>query len=508
MNQKSFIVTILITIFSTINAAGQFMGVGVGVYGPYLKSFIDIQYLQEPNKKPAEIQTLISDFIINRGSQLLFGTNSNDGMDRSAQLVDALFKSILITPSKSITKSAADVKFQETIYQALRLSGRKIQICFINDTKGITDEYLQEYRFYYKTVTVLGTTYKYVTPGVFKDQVYGRTIVIGESLIKHSSLEEVKKVLISLIVQLALEDYGPVKISLSLNDFTSDGNSVKVGYAQSDRRRIENQAIANAFLLYYSDKYKSEVFEWLQDGRVFYLPVVEADLVATSDEGARLPIQRYSLRDKYMGFNADDVGKPIPPISELVDQFTKNWVIYNSFEIKGDKTHDISYHYFQNDLYLGIFFYQFIRAFGISKFAEAILYDGKKILTVKPQLKTAFFIQNICLMMLGDKNVQYIKDNPGSVEAKNTIFPLAIFSFMSGLQFGSADAASFKKSLQTVTDASAIQSRGTFDEIVNLFTSAEQKKIATAFRSDDPADNDDGYILSKTARIARIIGIK
>lgn len=469
---------------------------------------IQIQYITDTGAKEGGLLRLGLDFIKKAGSIALFGTAGNNGMDRSAELIDALFKFTFFQADKSISKSAkADVKFQNAVWQATQISGKNLTVCFVNDLNGLTDYQLTTYSLFYKTLNLKGRQARYVWPGVFQNGANGSIIVIGESYLQALSGIENKKLFINLVVSAALGDYGPFKNSLGFFDLYVDGNPYRTYFAQSDRRRIEHQGIAYAFLLYYQEKLRNEAFDWLLGTRYFYLPEKEANLVATSDEGAVLPVQRYSLRDKYVKINAADAGSPMHAISDPgKSKPFEGWLYYNMFSLKGDKEHDFSYYAFQNDFYLGIFFYQYIRAFGLEKFPEFLRYDNNKFLEVKPQLRTAFLVQNVALALMGDKDIKYLKDNPGSVEARGTAYALAIFAYLSGAGFDIANTAAFKKHMQVVTDAAEIKSRGAFDELVGLYISVHQKKVRDAFKADVPADNDDGYILSKTAKLARTMG--
>ena len=163
--------------------------------GSYIATNIEIQYLQDPDAKSTGFLNLLSDFITQQGSVSLFGTTNNNGMDRSAELVDALFKSSLITTAKSISKSASpDIKFQESIYHALKLSGKKIQICFINDKDGVSNKFLAEANCDYKTRGYGERTHNFIWPGTFKvaTKEYAGRIVIGETGLRQESLENAK----------------------------------------------------------------------------------------------------------------------------------------------------------------------------------------------------------------------------------------------------------------------------------------------------------------------------
>ncbi len=485
-----------------LKGSSQFFGGNISGLGK-----IKIKFLNEPNRKPATILDLAVDYIKNAGSLSVFGTPSNNGMTRSAELMDAMYKIALFPVEKSISKSArTDTRFQECIAGAAGLSDRDITVFFVNDVSGVTEENLKEYSFYYKSILISDFKFNYIWPGVFQ-QLSGPVIVIGESYLKNLSLTEAKKVLLNLVVCAAMGEYGPMKSSLSIHDFNTGKDMTRIVFAQSDRRKIEFQAIANAIMLYYSPRFREDAYEWITGASYFYLPKSEAKLVTASDEGAPLPLQRHSLRDRFLAISSANTGTAYEKTgSPFLDQFLENLVYYSVWDLKSGAATAGHYYFFQSDLSLGVFFYIFIRAYGLDKFLECIRYDNFKLKGVKPQLRTLFLVQNICLNMMGDKDLQYLKDNPGSKEAKNVIFPLAILSQL-GTGFKTNNLADYKKTLMAATDAAEFRNRGVFDELVQYYFTVHHKKISDAFIANTPMDNENGFIFNKSARIARIIGI-
>lgn len=482
---------------------------GIGQMGGILSAFskIQIQFIGEPNRKPANILELGIDYIKSVGSLFVFGSPANNGMTRSAELVDAIYKSVYFNTDKSVTKAdRTDTRFQDCVKEVAGLSDRPISICFVNDVQGITDEYLKTYSFYYKSFQFSGLNFNYVWPGVFQ-QLRGPVIVLGESYLRTLSFPDAKMVLLNMLVCAALGEYGPMKSSLSVQDFNAGNKKSQIVFVQSDRRKIEFQGIANAVLLYYSARLREKTYDWITGGSYFYLPVSEAKLVTSSDEGAPIPLQRFSLRDRFIAIHKDNTGTVIEKTgTPLIDQFLDNLVYYSVWEMKKEASAPGHYYFFQSDHSLGIFFYLFIRAYGLDKFFDCIRYDNFKLKAVQPQLRTLFLFQSICLNMMDGKDIQYLKDNPASVEAKNTIFPLAIMSQL-GTGFNVTNVADYKKAIQASTDAPEFRSRGVFDELLQYYFNVHHKKISDAFKADTPADSENGFIFSKSARVARIVGI-
>jgi len=347
--------------------------------------------------------------------------------------------------------------------------------------------------------------YQFVWPGIMVNTAGQQTIVLGERVLKYSSLSDIKHIFLALVLHAVMGDAGPLKPSYAFLDKSLAGGKGLCLIAQSDRRKIEVDGIANALLLHYSDKLKEKAFDWLKGGRYIILPVAEASIVSATDEGAIVPLQRYSLRDKFISINEANKGTPI---AKAFSKVMPEYVYYTLDELKGDENYKDNYFDFQSDFYLGLFLYPVIRAFGIEKFIDCIKFDNSKLLTTKAQLKTVFLFQNICLYLLNGKSIQYLKDNPESKEAKNVVFVLALFSYLSNAGFDVKDLTAYKKNLQFTTDAAEVKARGVFDDLISYYITVHQKKINDAFMKDTPGDSNDGYIHSGIAKLARIIGIE
>ena len=508
--------SVLVLFFVCTKGIAQFGGL-TGLIRPGIQQKIEVIYVPDPTAaqpfidiKTVNILKLGTNWLLGTGLIKAPAANPSNAMNKSTMLIDALFKTENFDATTSISKSEKpDTKFQETVYEALELSGKKIKLYLFNDYNGVDEKYLKQFKLYYKTIGTKG----YIWPGTFSEPVatsgeYAGSIIVGENYLKSKLLYN-KQWLISMIAQIGLQDFGPAKdpivYTLSLEGevipFTNTAAAV------SDSRRIENQGIANAFMLYYSDALKSEIFNWAHDFYATILPVTEQEfgIVAAGEDDTRAPAQRFSLHDKIIKMNSSYKGKPLNDYPLLKDAAFKNFVMYNSLDFEDAKDIPMASYLFINDGFLGLYFYQFVRAFGLHDYVEAIKWDKQKLLQTKPGQKTATLIQNMCLFGMGDKNVSYIKENPGSVESKKAILPLAMFNYLSFTGFDKADP-NFKETIRKVSGAVNMDSKPAFEELIGFYLSYWRPKLATAIKTD--TENDDGYILSKTSKIARSMGIK
>src|SRR5687768_14602423 len=102
----------------------------------WLRKNITIYYLSNPNTATPQkdFRKISTDLIVKADNGIYFGKDDNNGMERNAQLLTALFKSKSTDPKMTVLQGKdGDLKFQETMYHAMQISGKPITIFFIND---------------------------------------------------------------------------------------------------------------------------------------------------------------------------------------------------------------------------------------------------------------------------------------------------------------------------------------------------------------------------------------
>jgi hypothetical protein len=470
----------------------------------YIQQNLEIYFIADPKAKPAFVLVPIVK-ILQEGTKFLAG--SDNGMSKSAMLIDALFKTDGIDPSNSISNNEKpDLRFQETIYEAMMIKpDQKFKLYLMNDATSWDEPSVKKFNVYYKSNP---GGYR-IWPGAFSEKYpYAGSVVMSEGSFK-STMRYNKEMLISLLCQAALEDFGPGRepIIMSMQFGGSESDEVPVMFACSDARRYEKQGIANAFVLYYSDREKSDVFNWYQSMCNVFLPLKEVNIgiKAGSDDDVNTSQQRYSLLDRYNSMDQSNKSSPLPDYPSLKD-FASKWVAYSSYGFKVNGKENPEAFRWLNDMYLGIYFYQFIRAFDIIRFVQAIHLNNNSVITVKPGLRTFTLIQNMTNIVLKGRNAAYIKENPGTDEAKASVFPIAALIAFAHIGFNKTDP-NLLESLRKVTYAPVSDVSDDFKGVLDLYQTYWRPKILASLK-EGKDEYDDGYMFRTTSQIARILDFK
>jgi hypothetical protein len=345
----------------------------------WLKKNITTYYVSQPNTPDPDFIKVNYDIINKNIDNVFFGKTSNNGMDNSSQLLLALFR------------TKADEKFVATIYYAMQIAQKPIDIFLLNDLKGINNEFLQNYAIY----TVSDKQKRnFVWPAAYSRAdapEANRALIMGE---KNSiDLPHLKDVFIEMVAGLQLRQYGPVrKIMFETTQHDENFHELVLGFPYNDIRESANRGVANAFVLYYNPRLRKLGYRWTNETHMFlYAGVPDPDIP-----------KEFLFRQQFLNEKKAIQGAKItnPPF-DIPVAVSRDYRKYSEMEFL-DVVPSHKY-VVRSDLALGIVLYQLIEKFGLKNFVEALQFDNNRFLNSSYEKKTGILFENFSLARLGGK---------------------------------------------------------------------------------------------------------
>ncbi len=455
----------------------------------FLLDNIHISYIADPNQPTPDIRPISTQFISDNTDGILFGKTGNNGMDLCAEFLTEL-----------INRVGGDLKFQQTVYYALKLAGKPIDLFFVNDSrKGIEDGYLSVYNLYTAPGTggrnmVWPATYSVTdAPGTRPAIVFGSE--------PNTSLLKLKEMFCGMTASLGIGNFGPARKFLFRKvTVASKGqpvNEMILAFPISDIRRVAAQALANVFSMHYSMSLRETYNEWIKsDGFVW---PVKADPAGLPDE--------FNLRQQLIKeLKKDPGGEMKKPDWKVSDEFSRDFRKYEPDLIAMDLKYGAKYRIL-NDVFLGMIFYQYAKNLGMNALIQAIRYKDNRFVKSPKGNKVLMMFENLCLSRLNGKTYEDLARARGTSKQGESfgIGLLDIYAFINILGEHSSLASDFSETVEAITGG--MISAGEAENIIPYYVSTWQYDLQQRFKKmkKDPQTNIREMAVSE---LATLMGLK
>lgn len=407
----------------------------------WLKKNITIHYLADPNTDNPQFRKIKPDSIAKLQNGIIFGTTDNNKMDKAAQLLTALFKEKSSDPKDAmLVGKDGDLRLQETVYYSMQITGKPINIFFVNDVvTGIQAKYVSQYKFYLAG----NIMYLALWPGTFPWQSpYAGSIALGEFL--GMELRQYKEMFVAMVAQVGLHDFAPAKKTAMFRwKYNAEGDEPLFNFVTNDTRRVANQGIADGFSLYFSELLRKDIDKWKSGGAYYFLGRETTrsgeDLSVIEETPAKFTVQtrllEYNKNNTGLKFDQNAItvlgiiGQPVSAVFSDFYFYTENLGRYRYALL--------------NDLHIGELCYEFMRQFGIKKFVEMLRFNNDELIKAAPAQKTELIFQNMCLVMLAGRNTSDLL-NGKLADGGKVVYGIALYD-----NYGYGDVRNPKGSFST-----------------------------------------------------------
>lgn len=389
----------------------------------YLQSKINIYFINDPNSNSLAIQNIPTQTISSNTDGILFGRGGNNAMTQSARLLLSLFKDRGQRPG--------DGRFQDFVYQLIKLRDKPLDIIFLNDQlNSIDPAYMAQYGFL-DTFRVGRNLRVWPTTVMPNDPNMAGTILIGENVFRgFNELKQSKFILLDLISSVAIADYRQMHHFWTFYKEISRGDTLRYSFSLMDSRQKTNQGVCNAVRFAYDQEERNAAFRWFPEKQslVKWIPVPR-----DAQSNPIMPAQ-YWLYDEMQADELLTRGRAlaIPPFSASMGQNYRQ----THFNTGGPTTINPEIHKYagRDEMILGLLGEAAMRFLSVSKFYDALKYDNNRFLTAESKDRLPLLIENLCLINLNGRTLRDLRANPPA--EKKYLLGIALFDFFSNYGSG------------------------------------------------------------------------
>jgi hypothetical protein len=389
----------------------------------YLKSKINIYFINDPNTNSPAIHRISNDSISNNIKGVLFGRGGNNAMTQSARLLLSLFK--------DRSRSTGDGRLQDFVYQLIKLRDKSIDIYFLNDQlHSIDPAYMPQYGFL-DTFRVGSNLHVWPTTVMPANESSAGTILIGEKIFRgFNELKQSKSILLDLITSVAIADYREMHKFWVFWHEISRGDTLRYSFSMMDSRQKTNQGICNAVRFAYDIDERNAAFRWYPEK----VSLVKWSTVPRDARSSPVMPAQYWLYDEMQADELLNRGRSLghPPFSQRMGRDYRQ----THFNTGGPTTVNPEIHKYagRDELMLGLMNEAAMRFLDIPRFWEALKYNNNRFFTAEPQNRLAILIENIYFNNLGGRTAQQLRTNPPA--EKKYLLGIALFDFFSNYGSG------------------------------------------------------------------------
>ena len=422
---KKLVILIIIALNLLLINKGFSQAVPPATVMQYLKTKINIYFINDPNTNSPVINRIPTDSIINNTNGVLFGRGGNNAMSQSARVLLSLFKDRAHRPG--------DGRLQDFVYQLISLRNKPIDIYFLNDQlHAIDPAYMAQYGFL-DTFRVGRNLHVWPTTVAPDNESSAGTILIGEQVFRgFNELRQSKFILLDLISSVAIADYRQMHYFWTFYHEITRGDTLRYTFSLMDSRQKTNQGICNAVRYAYDQEERNAAFRWFPEKA----SLVKWNPVPRDARSTPVMPAQYWLYDEMQADELLSRARALtnPPFSAAMGRDYRQ-IHFNS---GGPTTSNPEIYKYagRDEVMLGMMGEAAMRFLGVLRFWEALKYNNNRFLTAEPQNRLAIFIENLCLNNLGGRTLQDLRANPPA--EKKYLLGIALFDFFSNYGSGGA----------------------------------------------------------------------
>jgi hypothetical protein len=389
----------------------------------YLKSKINIYFINDPNTNSPAIHRISNDSISNNTNGVLFGRGGNNAMTQSARLLLSLFK--------DRSRRPGDGRLQDFVYQLIKLRDKSIDIYFLNDQlHSIDPAYMAQYGFL-DTFRVGSNLHVWPTTVMPVNETSAGTILIGEKIFRgFNELKQSKSILLDLLTSVAIADYREMHKFWVFWHEISRGDTLRYTFSMMDSRQKTNQGICNAVRFAYDIEERNGAFRWYPEKQT----LVKWSSVPRDTRSNPIMPAQFWLYDE---MQADELlSRARALTSPAFNARMGREYRQTHFNTGGPTTVNPEIHKYagRDEMMLGLMNEAAMRFLDIPRYWEALKYNNNRFFTAEPQNRLAILIENIYFNNLGGRTAQQLRTNPPA--DKKYLLGIALFDFFSNYGSG------------------------------------------------------------------------